>query len=410
MARNPLQIQLELDRIRCYDEGDGWGSAEPYLWTVFFKVDGDTVALGDDLFLHGTATVVTTPGSHGNLGDTDVDAGDTVIIPSAIGEFTTTLKPIPVPEFVKSLGVEDVGGVVGVVTVLMEEDNVSHSGAEAGHAALNTFVQQAINSLIPTLGVTHPEVTDEDIAALTAGAEGAIANAIKAAQSGWDNFVSWLNADDQIGNKVFTFSHDSLAADGSQSFSERWKNEGDWELFGHITATQTCPAEAAIAILQGLGFMSKDVQRTSIEAVREYRAKQFAGNRELGEWWRLAERNTAAITDVLRSDPDTARSKLAPVLTELMKAAANPRAPIPDSAYASLEGVLQTFVTKGSRRLRIDAKTALGVLPKVRGKDLSTAAALLAKEPPTRKPGRVVIRHPLGGPPGLAKGLDKRPK
>ncbi len=398
MARSPLQIQLELDRIHCYDEGDGWGSAEPYLWTVFFKVDGDTVALGDDLFLHGTATIVTTPGSHGNLGDTDVDAGDNVTIPSAIGEFTTTLRPIPVPEFVKALGVEDVGGVVGVATVLMEEDNVSHAGAEAGHAALNTFVQQAIDSLIPTLGVSHPEVTDEDIAALTKGAEGAISGAIQAAQSGWDNFVSWLNADDQIGNNVFTFSHDDLAQNGSQDFSKRWSNEGDWELFGHVIATPTCPAEAAIAVLESLGFMTRDSQKSAIEAVREYRAKQFAGNRGLGEWWRLAERNAAAMTDVLRADPDKARAQLGPVMTEVLEAAMNPRAPIPESAFVALEGLLQTFVAKGSRRLRIDAKTALGTLPKVRGNNLGGAAAQLGKEVPTRKPDRVVLRPPFVRP------------
>lgn len=97
MGRDNLQTYVSLDRIHCYDEGDGIGSAEPYLWTVFSKVDGDTVVLGDDLFLHGTATVVTTPGSHGNLGDSGVDGGDTVAIPAAIGECQTTLKPIPVP-------------------------------------------------------------------------------------------------------------------------------------------------------------------------------------------------------------------------------------------------------------------------------------------------------------------------
>ena len=40
MARDILKLRLELDRILCHDEGDGWGNAEPYLWTVFFEVDG----------------------------------------------------------------------------------------------------------------------------------------------------------------------------------------------------------------------------------------------------------------------------------------------------------------------------------------------------------------------------------
>src|SRR5262245_26388286 len=127
MAREPLAVWINLDRVHCYDEGDGWGNAEPYLWTVFFKVDGDTVVLGDDLHLHGTATIVTTPGSHGNLGDTDVDAGDDVNVPDAIGAFQTTLRPIPIPDWLSDLGVDRVGGVCGVIAILMEEDWVSDS-------------------------------------------------------------------------------------------------------------------------------------------------------------------------------------------------------------------------------------------------------------------------------------------
>ena len=52
MARTPLQVDIALDHIHCFKQSD-WGSAEPYLWTIFFKIDGDTVTMGDDLFLHG---------------------------------------------------------------------------------------------------------------------------------------------------------------------------------------------------------------------------------------------------------------------------------------------------------------------------------------------------------------------
>lgn len=90
---------------------------------------------------------------------------------------------------------------MGVALVLMEEDWVSDSGAEAGHAALNQFVQQTIDAVIPTLGITHPGVTDDDITQLTAGAEGAISKAVENAQSGWDNFVRWLNSDDKTGTR-----------------------------------------------------------------------------------------------------------------------------------------------------------------------------------------------------------------
>lgn len=83
--------------------------------------------------LEGSATIFTTPGSHGNLGDTDVDEGDTIPIPPAIGFQQMTLTPIPVPDFVKQLGTDDVTAIAGCIVVLMEEDNVSDDGAEAGH-------------------------------------------------------------------------------------------------------------------------------------------------------------------------------------------------------------------------------------------------------------------------------------
>jgi len=393
MARNPLQAQLVLDHIRCHDEGDGIGSAEPYLWTVFFKLDGDTVALGDDLFLHGRATVIPTPGSHGNLGDTDVDEGDDVAIPSAIGEFTTTLRPIPVPQWVTdSFGVEDVGGVIGAVTVLMEEDNVSHAGAEAGHAALDAFVRQALDGLIPTLGVAHPNVSQEDMDALTEGAEEAIADAIESAQSGWENFVSWLNADDQIGHSVFTFSHDRLAETGGEGFSQRWKNEGDWELLGRVFAAPTCPAEAVLAVLSALGLVQPGDERQMLDVIRDARRTSFAGNRELGAWWTLAQRNTASISQVLMADPALTRGLVAPLMSTLAAAAVDPDAPLPEATFIALEGLLRVFVAQGNRRLRIDAKAAMGVLPKLSGESLASAVVVLGNEMPTRKPQRMPLR------------------
>jgi hypothetical protein len=393
MARNPLQAQLVLERIHCHDEGDGIGGAEPYLWTVFFKLDGDTVALGDDLFLRGRATVIPTPGSHGNLGDADVDEGEDIGIPWAIGELVTTLRPIPVPAWVAdAFGVEDVGGVIGAVTVLMEEDNVSHHGAEAGHAALDAFVRQALDGLVPTIGIGHSMVTPEEIAALTEGAEEAISEAIRSAQSGWENFVSWLDADDLIGHTVFTFGHDRLAETGGEAFSQRWENEGDWELFGRVAAAPTCPAEAVLAVLRSLGLVEADAERHTLDVIHSVRRTSLAGNRELGAWWMLAERNTASISQVLRGDPALARGLVSPLVSTLAAAAVDPDAPLPVATFVALEGILQALVVQGDRRLRIDAKAALGVLPKLRGESLASAAVVLANEPPTRKPRRMPLR------------------
>ena len=231
---------------------------------MFFKIDGDTAKLDDDAFLHGTCAVVATPGSHGNLGDSDVDEGDDVIVPRAVGELLATLKPIPLGDKIaQQLKTEDAGAVVGVVMVLMEEDQVSDGGAEAGHARLNALVEEAINSLILPVGVTpdipggdaykklgvnKTEVTDEDIEALTAGAPDAIRAAIRAAQYGWDNAWSWLDGDDQVGVKVLTYRYEDLT-DNYWDISERFQkviatNNGpavveDWRVLGEAQGTRS---------------------------------------------------------------------------------------------------------------------------------------------------------------------------
>jgi hypothetical protein len=394
MPRQSLQARLLFDRIRCHGEGDGIGSAEPYLWTVFFKLDGDTVTLGDDLFLHGSATVIPTPGSHGNLGDDDVGQGDEIAIPSAIGELVTTLRPIPVPGWVtEAYGVEDVGGVIGAVAVLMEEDDGGHAGAEAGHAALDAFVRQALDGVVPSLGIARAKVTRHDADALTDGALEAIAEAIQAAQSSWEHFAGWLDADDQLGHAVFGFGHDELVAmarSGGRSFSQRWRSEGDWELAGRISAAPTCPAEAVLGVLRALALVDAQAERRMLEVIREMRRRSFAGNRELGAWWMLAQRNTACFAEVLHSDPALARGLVVPLVSTL--AAIDPDAPLPESALVAMETLLQAFMDQGNRRLRIDAKAAVGVLAKLRGESLTGAAEVLANETPTRKRRRSPVR------------------
>jgi hypothetical protein len=236
-----LNIEFKLDNIRCHDEGDGWGNAEPYLWTVFFKVDGDTLVVNSDgpaaPFLQGAPTVVGTPGNHGNLGTTDVDEGDTVAVPAIIGEYRTILKPIPLT--VPILGLSEVGGMIGCIAVLMEEDETPSSAIARGHEALDRNVRDKLAELLGTLSVSKTEPTDEDVAALSDKIGEAVKSAIGDGVSVIDYIFALGNMDDQIGSAVFRFSHSQLeqAAGAAIPFSRRWDNEGDWELFGHIKAT-----------------------------------------------------------------------------------------------------------------------------------------------------------------------------
>lgn len=235
-----LNVVLKLERIKCHDEGDGSGSAEPYLWTVFFKADGETLVVNtQSLSVEGAPVVVGTPGNRGNLGTGagDVDEGDEIIIPALIGEYRTVMKPIPLTA---PLGtVTEAGGVVGCIVVLMEEDRSSTTSIVRAHEALDREVRGKLGEAIASLTIVNPELSDEAVDTMAEQIDAAVHSAASDGQSvlGW--LANFGNMDDTIGSGVFRFTHARLeAANGAPiPFSKRWDNEGDWELFGSITAT-----------------------------------------------------------------------------------------------------------------------------------------------------------------------------
>ncbi len=301
--RNSLSVIFELERLKCFEEADGWGSAEPYMWTVFFKIDGTTCRLNNSLMLEGSATIYTTPGSHGNLNNNDVDGGETVQIPSVIGYREMTLTPIPVPDFVKNMGTDDAPAVAGCIVVLMEEDNVSDDGAEAGHRALNQAIQNALDNLIPTLGAFNQEISDDDINNLTSQVQSRVEDAIKNQQNFFENLWSWLNKDDTIGTVVWKFSSDQLLDQNPISLRKRWKNgNGDWEIFGDINTAElpSCPAEVVKEIFDNL--FGGDSSKKTMKYLYDFRKKEMSKFQGLKMWWSLASKNTHYLKAALQNE------------------------------------------------------------------------------------------------------------
>jgi hypothetical protein len=230
----PTPVRIKLANIHCQDEGDSIGSAEPYLWTVFFKIDGDTTYIDSGLHLHGTATVVTTPGNHGNLGVHEVTAGDDVPIPAELGEFSAVLKPIPL-SFLPPEDMVTEPGWIGCVVILLEQDATPDHAVASGHEALNQAVQSALDALIPTLSYQNQSPTDDQIKALSDQVAKQVMDAISNDVSGWDQLK---NQDDKIGSRVFYYSQSDIctALLAGIPLEEDWDNEGRWQISGTLGA------------------------------------------------------------------------------------------------------------------------------------------------------------------------------
>jgi hypothetical protein len=227
-----LQTLISLDQLHCFKMSE-FGTAEPYAWTAFFKIDGDTVQvdLADDgrpgLFLTGVCTFVATPGSHGDLRDRSVGEGDDVPIPAELGEVRLPLTPMRATQRTGLPPDFSAPGTVGVVVALLEENLASDAGAAAGRQAFNRAVEQGINDLIPTFGMNKRTPDPGDIKDLIAKVGNAVHDAIEGAQGVGRNILSFFDGDALIDAHVFTADGDALAATPTQQIDARFQRLQD---------------------------------------------------------------------------------------------------------------------------------------------------------------------------------------
>ncbi len=231
------RVTLDLDKLTCVTPTDLVGGDEPYMWNVFFIIDGTTVTLGENLKLSGTASIATTAGSHGNLAVNGVGAGQTVQVPDSVGRFTPVLDLIRFPVSLRDSLVGGISGVVGCVSVVLDQDLVADDAAEAGHQAFNAEVKRVLNELIPTLGVGNPAPSPDDVEALSGEIGEKVRAAILAEGSLLEDIFAGADPDDVIGFKVLLFPHSALLADAQQTLTVTFDDTGRYDMTVTITAT-----------------------------------------------------------------------------------------------------------------------------------------------------------------------------
>lgn len=243
----PLRVHIRFDNIHVtayYNAGAVPTVPPTYLWTVFFKIDGDTAFLDELYTLQGTATVVGTPGNHGDLGDTE-KLGD-ISVPGTLGEFRTVLRPIPLKKPLP--GMSNVAGAIGCVAIFMGQDGTPDDATAAGHDALNKAIQNELNNLIPTLGINKQEPTKDDITGIQQRVGDTVQSTIKNDVSVLQILESGGNEDWQIGSVVFRPSVTDLLNSDPTGFPQQntfsygevygeagwWRD--NWQLTGIIFA------------------------------------------------------------------------------------------------------------------------------------------------------------------------------
>lgn len=161
-----LGVDLSLETLELFRTEESYGD-EPYLWTVFAKIDGSTV----DLFrAQNSPTIISNSGSHNNLTNrSDRNAGLMLpIVNPAIGKFSTVLQTLtsidPQSDLAKNFT------FFGFLGVAWDEDGFTDRGAEGlRHFLVSTLTEE----ITPKLGNlwSNPNISIYDLVA-TATATG----------------------------------------------------------------------------------------------------------------------------------------------------------------------------------------------------------------------------------------------
>jgi hypothetical protein len=296
----------------------------------------------------------------------------------------------------------------------MEEDNVSDDGANAGHQALNQAVRNAIQQIVNTRSFTNQDVTEQELKGFESQIASAVESAIKNQQNFFENLWSWLNPDDTIGTRVFIFKHDDLDPSTVINFSHRWKNEGDWQIFGHLSSTVLCAANSLNNFFSSLGARSSasaansaafasegryasydlvhrvekehcEKEAVELAPLRAFRDGVYQQMPGLANWMDVLERHNARLIYLLATQEDLRASARA--LLEWAPAMIQDRdASIPDDQLDHAEKLLAALNGSNSRRARIDASRMRDAVALLRGRSVREGMQMLAQVQPARHP------------------------
>ncbi|GGC84123.1 hypothetical protein GCM10011512_08670 [Tersicoccus solisilvae] len=413
MSNPILTCDIVLDHLYCHDEGDGPGNAEPYLWPVFFKVDGDNFAVVTGGGLIGSPTIESRTGGHGNLGTTDVDEGDQVSIDGDLGSWRTTLRPIPVldPGLRALLGDDSIPGIAGVVVTLMEEDGWPDSLATTGYDAYVDAVRLAVVKVAASfqhaLAAPTKEQIKERIDEVKAAAATAVRAAVKNGMSGFE--LLWYGTfgdnDDSVGTEAFTTTGDELEDTPVIDFSRRWSGDdsgdGDWELFGYFRGIPQldCSLDALFstrttaARRSSVGAADRE---EALDQLRRFRDSTFGRYGGLTDWWEELSGQVPRL-DRLATQPHVGDA-LDGLLLDAAALIREPERTIDADVVGRVHALLDALRPGAAGRSQRVLRQARRVSEQWTGRTVTEAARITAATRPVGRRSRPADSVPGGGP------------
>jgi hypothetical protein len=242
LAQGSMPVSLELSRFICHnaDEDSFYSNGdEPYLFVAALYADGTTIRVAD---ISGATVRLQSPSrTHGNLGRTGVDGGDSFAVPPGTGRFLTTIRPI------------DTGGLadgrrlarVGVVVIAMEEDATPDSAADAGRRALVEGLQRELNAAVRSL-------REPDVEALRSRLADKIREAVtEESLRSISGIFSLADPDDYIGAAWGMWSYQEIEDAGAAGLpiSMGFRKSGvDYSLSGRVQREAMAPRPVTVRV------------------------------------------------------------------------------------------------------------------------------------------------------------------
>ena len=218
-------VDVSLEQLFIHSTEDELDGDEPYLWTIYFKIDGDTVSLTD--LRNASATVISNSRSHGNLTpQKNLSSGTILPIPENVGRFSTVLKTIRPIDPLSSLARENTK--FGFIVIAWEEDGLSDAAIEAGRRAFVSTLQRELDNSIRRL-------REPNIEELEGSLKDAVEAAIRAEGIDFVHLILNDGFDDTIGQYVFNLNFTELNTRNSIPLNLNFTHGAHYNMQGMIS-------------------------------------------------------------------------------------------------------------------------------------------------------------------------------